>query len=66
MAEFFVFSCRQCRSAYAAPLEATDCPEPTEGAIGLCPDCLERLIGWAPTAEEVETREDRPDSPPDA
>lgn len=66
MAEFFVYTCRQCHVAYVGALETTDRLPEFEDRTGLCGKCLEHLIGWCPVEEEVESREDNAGAAPNA
>lgn len=62
MAEFFVYTCEQCRSAYSGALDVVDCGEKqTEGA-GICPTCLDQLFDFASEEEGMEHREASSDS----
>jgi len=64
MAEFFVYTCRQCRIAYAGALEPGDHMTEFVDRTGLCVECLESLVGWCPVGEEVESREDNSGTTP--
>ncbi len=45
MAEFFVYTCRQCGVAYPGALERTERHRIQDETTGLCAACLERLFG---------------------
>jgi len=66
LAEFLVYTCRECRCAYAGVLEANDSLNAFGDRTGLCSACLERLVGWRPSDEEVESREDSSGAASDA
>ncbi len=58
VAEFLVYTCRECRCAYAGVLEAAETVNAFGDRMGLCSACLERLVGWRPSDEGVESREE--------
>jgi len=66
VAEFLVYTCRECRCAYAGVLEATEAPNAFGERTGLCSACLERLVGWHPSDEGVESREENSGTASDA
>ncbi len=47
MAEFFVYSCRECGAAYPGALEVTEPRHYQQETTGLCAACLERLFALA-------------------
>ncbi len=60
MAEFFVYTCRQCGVAYPGALEATELRRNQIETNGLCVACLERLFGLTLADRSSERR--TPDS----
>ncbi len=56
MAEFFVYTCRQCGVAYPGALERTERHRVQEETMGLCVTCLERLFGLIPVDRGAERR----------
>lgn len=66
VAEFLVYTCRECRCAYAGVLEATDRLNAFGDRTGLCSACLEQLVGWRPSDEGVESREESSGTASDA
>jgi hypothetical protein len=66
VAEFFVYTCRQCHGAYAGAIEITERLPALGDRAGLCGVCLEHLVGWHPIEEEVESREDNSGTAPNA